>query len=297
MKKSKNMLILFGVLVVLLAVYFGIDHYNDSKDEKEAKNTSYITDVDGLEKISYDNGEDTFTFVKKDDKWHVEDTEDFPLTQSIPEQLESTFKKLEAVRELKNADELGDYGLEEPSLTISLTADDGSEISLYVGNAAGDDYYMTEGDKNKVYTVSSSALSSLSFDLNSMAELDEFPTIGSGKLKEAAITEDGKTTTYKSSNDDDEETINSIEGGLGTFAFSACANYKATGDDLAEYGLDEENRTTVKFTYKDDDKKTQTVTLYVGSTDDTGQTAYVQLDGSDMVCTASASSVNTILNK
>lgn len=298
MKKYRKLLILLGVFIVLIIVYISLKGYNTDKAKKEAeKNTVKITDIASLKGIAYESEGQSMEFVKEKKKWYYKKDKDFPLYQSYPESLEKQLKELTATRELKSGDSLEDYGLKTPSTTITLTAKDGKETKLYVGSAAGEDYYVTVDDKKKVYTVEGAAVSELQYDLNSMVKPDTFPTIGSDNLKEVSITEKGKTTVYKADDKKQKKDIASISGGLGTFSFTSCASYDTKTEDLKNYGLDEDSRITVKITYKDDDKKTQTVTLYVGSQDQNGQSYYVQKEGSKMVNTASIDVVTSILNK
>ena len=79
------------------------------------------------------------------------------------ESLASTFQKVEAVRELKNTDAPSDYGLDKPTYTVSVKDKTGKSMTYYIGNATGENYYVTYGDKSKIYTVSSDITSSLSY--------------------------------------------------------------------------------------------------------------------------------------
>ena len=198
-KKKKSMILLFAVLVVLVAAYFILQSWNKSQDKKEqAKEEAeniYITDIDTITDIKYNIGSGDMEFTKEDGTWYVTADKDFPLAQSYPEQMADTFKKLKAERELKDGDSLEDYGLTEPVYTVSLTDGEGGETTLYYGNAAGDDYYVTVGDEGKVYTVSSTTISDLQYSLEDMAQLDTYPNIGSGNLKKEVITQGGQTTT------------------------------------------------------------------------------------------------------
>ena len=45
MKKKKGPLILTGVLVILLIVYFGLSSWNKKQDKKEEKETVKVTDL------------------------------------------------------------------------------------------------------------------------------------------------------------------------------------------------------------------------------------------------------------
>ena len=109
----------------------------------------------------------------------------YPITQSSLESLASTFQKVEAVRELKNADALSGYGLDKPTYTVSVKDKTGKSMTYYIGNATGENYYVTYGDKSKIYTVSSDITSSLSYSLDNLIETDTFPTLSTGNLKKS----------------------------------------------------------------------------------------------------------------
>ena len=48
-----------------------------------------------------------------------------------------------------------------------------------------DSYYMTVGDKEKIYTVDYSVVNAMNFDLDSMLQKDTFPSIGADNIKKA----------------------------------------------------------------------------------------------------------------
>ena len=75
------------------------------------------------------------------------------------------------------------YGLKEPEYTVVLTDQDGNETTLYFGNVTGDSYYLTLNEKKEIYTVSTGVIEDFQYSMEDMAQLDTFPTIGSGNLK------------------------------------------------------------------------------------------------------------------
>lgn len=246
--------------------------------------------------IQYTNGTDTMSFIKEDGTWYSESDKEFPLQQSSLKTMAETFGTLSANRELTDGDTLADYGLEEPQYTITLKDADGEQQNIYIGNAAGEDYYMTVGDKEKIYTVDYSVVNAMNFDLDSMLQKDTFPSIGADNIKKVTITKVGETTEYDADNSDQSDDITAIGGGLGAAYFVDCVDYSVQADELAQYGLDEAQRTTVTVVYTDSDDKEQTFTLYVGGRDESDAYNYVQMDGSKMVNTMTKETVNNILN-
>ena len=292
MKQKKTLQILLLVFAGLIVLYTGVNLYQKQQSSKEDSDQTMISDLKSLTSISYNNNGTTLSFIKQNGKWYYTKNKKYPITQSSLESLASTFQKVEAVRELKNADALSDYGLDKPTYTVSVKDKTGKSMTYYIGNATGENYYVTYGDKSKIYTVSSDITSSLSYSLDNLIETDTFPTLSTGNLKKVLVTQSGKTKTYTSK----EKNLDGISGGLGVFTFGDCQNYYASQTDLVKYGLDKDSRITVDITYKDTDtKKTKNVVLYIGKKDSDQKNYYVQLKGSHMVYLSDKDVVKNIL--
>lgn len=300
MKKKKSLFILLGILVVLLFVYFGLQAWNERREqqaeEEEKASEVRVTDIDAdaIEAISFDVGNGEMSFVKEEDTWYDASDRDFPLDQTYPENMVNAMGQLTADRELSGGDELADYGLEEPAYTVELTESDGTVTDIYFGNTTGDYYYVTVNDTGTVYTVSTTAIEDLNYTLDDMAQLDDYPSIGSGNLLKEVITQNGETTTYDSENEDQTEDIAAVAGGLGAVTLSEAADYSVEDKDLAGFGLDENTRITVEATYTEDDEE-NILTLYIGNEDDDGN-RYVMINDSRIVYLISTEVCDNILN-
>lgn len=293
MRQKRTLMILILVFAGLLALYAGITFYQKSQSAKKSSSGQLtVKNMKAITSISYNNGQN-LSFVKKDGTWYYEKDSEYPLEQSYLSTMASQFQKIAAVRRLKNGDSLKDYGLEKPAYTIKVKDKEGTETTYYIGNASGDNYYLTLDDKTEIYTVSADLLSNLSYSLKDMMKTDTFPTLSSGNLKKVVITGGGKKKTYTSKSKTD---MDNIAGGLGVFTFGDCQNYSVKDKELSKYGLDSKSRISVDITYKDtDSKKTKNLTLYIGSKDKDKENYYVQLKGSKMVYLSDADVVKNIL--
>lgn len=296
MKKKKGPLILIGVLVLLLILYFALSTWNKKQDSKEEE-TVKVTDLKTSEitGVKYDLGTGEMNFEKDGDTWYYTADKDFPLRQSYPKTVADAMGKLSADRELEDADALKEYGLDHPTYTVTLTDEDGTVTTIKVGNATGNDYYATVDDTEKVYTIPATSLDDIQTELDQIAQLDTYPSIGSGNLKKEVITQNGETTTYDSENEDQAEDVAAVAGGLGAVKLSEAADYSVDDADLAGYGLDATSRITVEVTYTSDDED-QTMTLYIGGENGSGD-RYVMINDSRIVYLISDEICKNILNQ
>lgn len=300
MKKKRSLILLLVVLILLLAAYFGLQTWNSSREKKEQEEEkaaeAHVTDIDPdtITAMSFNVGNGEMVFEKEDGTWYYAPDKDFPLAQSYPEDMAEALGAVTADRELTGGDELADYGLEDPSCTVEVTADDGTVTDIYFGNTTGDYYYVTVNNDGAVYTVSTAVIDDLNYSLDDMAQLDDYPSIGSGNLVKEVINQNGETTTYDSEDEDQAEDIAAVAGGLGAVSLSKAADYSVDDEDLAGFGLDEDSRITVEATYTQDDKE-KVLTLYIGD-EDGGGNRYVMVNDSRIVYLISTEICDNILN-
>lgn len=296
MKKKKGPLILIGVLVLLLILYFALSTWNKKQDSKEEE-TVKVTDLktSKITGVKYDLGTGEMNFEKDGDTWYYTADKDFPLRQSYPKIVADAMGQLSADRELEDADALEEYGLDHPTYTVTLTDEDGTVTTIKVGNATGNDYYATVDDTEKVYTIPATSLDDIQTELDQIAQLDTYPSIGSGNLKKEVITQNGETTTYDSENEDQAEDVAAVAGGLGAATLSEVADYSVDDAGLTDYGLDDTSRITVEVTYTSD-AKDQTMTLYIGGENGSGD-RYVMMNDSRIVYLISDEICKNILNQ
>ncbi len=284
-RKHRTLFLLGGIFIVLVLIYLALSSYQWDADEADSGEDSQIqiTDLGELSSFQFtDQSTGTgMSFVKEDGTWYMADDREIPLDQTYIDAMENTYASLTATRQIDEPDALSDYGLDSPAYTVQATDADGNTTTFSVGDAADEDYYLTvDSAQAPVYTVTSSAVSVLQYDLDTLVEKDTMPAIGSGNLLTAEFTENGQTTTYSS---DDEE--------------------------LTTFGLDEASRTTVTLTYQEsssdssdsdsgdseeEDSGSLTYTLYLGSDSGDG-TRYVQVQDSDLVYLVSSDVLNNLL--
>lgn len=215
--KRKNIKLfgLLGLLVVLCFGYTGILLYKQSQEEKkeaqEEANKIYLTNTEGIKKISYNNRMEELSFIKKNETWYYEEDEEFPLNQSHLTELEELLEKYEAKRSLENGDTMEAYGLEEPSTIVTITDINGVETTIYFGDGIEEGYYACLENKEIAYVVDSTLYSDLQNGLYDMMVLETFPTLTEENLREIQLTTEDSSRVYTKEERDLEQDVEQKE--------------------------------------------------------------------------------------
>ena len=169
----------------------------------------HIFETDSLESIEYkETSGEEMSFVKEDDTWEYAPDTTIALTESSMQNMEDAFSDIQAVKEIKNPDDLSDYGFDSPEYNLTLTGKDGEAHKFLIGNASGENYYFMEDGTEKVYTVSADLISEMVWQLADVAEKDSFVTVTSDNFVKETVTKPGdEVKTYEADNEDQEDTV------------------------------------------------------------------------------------------
>ena len=162
---KKPVIILVSALVLAgasMGTFIAVKNKKDAEESMSqsqlADNVLFDFDDESVDKIEFDIHGDVYTVVKDGDTgWVLSGRDDFAMDQ-VYMQLISTYTSNltaeECYGQLDDANRTM-YGFDDP-IKISLT-ENGNVHELFVGNESptGDFYYVTTGDKNKVYAIDS----------------------------------------------------------------------------------------------------------------------------------------------
>lgn len=149
-RKSKNLLILLGVLAVISAVTFGVSRYEKHVEKiRSTDETIFSIDPAAVTALSWVNGSETLSFHKDGENWVYDGDSAFPVDPDKIENLLSIFKEFGACYVITDVENYSDYGLEDPTCTIGITAD-GEEHTVLLGGFSTMDKqrYVSIGDGN-----------------------------------------------------------------------------------------------------------------------------------------------------
>lgn len=204
MKKQKKQLIALCILLLICIVaWVGLTKWNKSqeqkKQEEEEASKVTVTDVntEDVNAFSYQYNNETLSFVKEDDTWYYEADKSISLDQDTMETLIATTAQLTAEQEIKDYEDLSEYGLETPSNTITLTTGDGT-TTLLIGNKNDmlSQYYVKTDQSDSIYLAGSAVYTTYQkgiADLTVTESTEKSATEQPEETEEADTLQDGNT--------------------------------------------------------------------------------------------------------
>ena len=309
-KQTKTLTVLAAALVVCGGAYAALRVWNDR--QAQIDDTVYVTQLSDFTGLTLTNSAGTLSFTKDDDAWQYDGDDAFPAEQ---------VGSLAAIRVINDPEDLSAYGLDEPALQASVTAGDGTAVTLLLGDVSDSYCYAKRTDSDTVYTVSTDLPENLeSLELLDLAAIPDFPDLGTDTISSLTWESGGTTLTLtKTENGDssadasfssesaeeaepawdvngtaipsDNSAFTSLMAQLSSLAFDACYDYKGEADTLSACGLNTPVG-VLTVTYGEG----ETLTLTIGALDGTGDSYYAQLSGDPGVYLLSADSVDTLIS-
>lgn len=318
-KQTKTLAALAAALVVCGGAYAALRVWNDR--QAQIDDTVYVTQLSDLTGLSLTNGQGELSFTKAEDVWQYDGDDAFPADQEAVEDLAEQVGSLAAIRVIDDPEDLSAYGLDEPALQVTVTAGDGTAVTLLLGDVSDSYCYAKRTDSDTVYTVSTDLPENLeSLELLDLAAIPDFPDLGTDTISSLTWESGGTTLTLtKTENGDssadassssesaegtepawdvngtaipsDNSAFTSLMAQISSLAFDACYDYKGEAETLAECGLDTPVG-VLTVTYGEG----ETLTLTIGALDGTGDSYYAQLSGDPAVYLLSADSVDALIS-
>ena len=291
-KQTKTLTVLAAALVVCGGAYAALRVWNDR--QAQIDDTVYVTQLSDLTALSLTNGQGELSFTKVEDAWQYDGDDAFPADQEAVEDLAEQIGSLAAIRVIDDPEDLSAYGLDEPALQASVTAGDGTAVTLLLGDVSDSYCYAKRTDSDTVYTVSTDLPENLeSLELLDLAAIPDFPDLGTDTISSSESAEETEPAwdVNGTAIPSDNSAFTSLMAQISSLAFDACYDYKGEADTLAECGLDTPVG-VLTVTYGEG----ETLTLTIGALDGTGDSYYAQLSGDPAVYLLSADSVDTLVS-
>ena len=315
MKRMTRMLILIAVLAAVAIGYSLISRLSSGQDNAGASNKEISVashDSNAVERLEWEYKGERIRLVKENNRWKYAEDGAFPLDLSKVQTMLSAISDIKASRSIDQAGSLSEYGLEEPQCIITVTSG-GTEYTYFIGskNEVTGEYYLYTGQGDKVYMVNSGLYTAYSKTLLDMVVRQSIPDLTTAKEISIETPEGLKKIVYKDKHEGitytnaykwfyefavegntvyspvGSDKVRNLQRDISGIKWVSCVDYFATGDELADYGLDSP-RAVVSVKFSNGDFK-----LMFG--DYVDDNCYAMAGDSGIVYTVSASDVDDLL--
>jgi len=273
MKRFKKLGVLLGVLVVVCIATFALTHYEE--EQEQIKNSDEIIleiPTDSVTSLSWEYAEEgSLAFHKGEEGWLYDEDEHFPVSEEKVADILSEFEAFGVSFIIENVEDYSQYGLDAPEMTYHIATEDNAyDIKLGAFSTMDEQRYIDIGDGN-VYLVSEDPMDYVSSVLSDMILDDDTPgfeTVVDIRFEGAEnyMIQRLEDTDYSYSENDvyftqkngeylplDKSAVTKYLNTITSLDLLTYVTYNATGEELAEYGLDEPELTvTVNYTYTDE---------------------------------------------
>ena len=288
--KSKRLIILLIVLAAAVVLTLVISRREEKKEE--IKNTDEIVlelDADSVTSLAWETEENKLAF-HKEETWLYDDDAAFPVDEEKVTALLEQFTELGVTFKIENADDLSQYGLDDPECTIKITAGE-KEHKIFLGafSTMDEQRYISTGDGN-VYLVEHDPLEDYDIELKDMVKDDTVPVISVAKEMQISGSQNYGITYEEDSPDTwcaddvyftdgkplDTSLVSSYLAAVSGLGLTEYVNYNVQDDELEQYGLNDpelnltieyeiqEDESTNAGTQQEDGQKTGIFELHIG---------------------------------
>jgi len=188
--------LLFAIIILgglLGALYWSNRHKPADKDEAAASSSPKILQLkeDGISKIDLKKKGGNDILLAKDSagKWQMTAPETYGVDQDTINNMVSALSALDAERTVEDkASDLGQYGLSDPALQVTVTEKDNKTHDLLLGDdtAASGAVYAKLGGDAHVYTVSKYSKESIDKGVNDLRD-KRLLTVDSEKISKVEL--------------------------------------------------------------------------------------------------------------
>lgn len=206
MKKKTKRLIVVAVLLVLVIVLLLVvtnlmkESETGSKEQNAVSQTA-VKDIEGITYTSESTSGEAVTLIRENNIWYYANDKEFPLDQEyVTNNMVLTAAEATANKTVENPGEnLADYGLDKPTVTITLKKITGDEVKMSIGsyNESVEGYYLkVEGDDN-IYLVDGQMAFSFDMSIYDIADKEDYPYVEEGSFVHVKVEKNGQTVEFK----------------------------------------------------------------------------------------------------
>ena len=273
MRKASKIYALLGVLLVISGAAFAVSRYEEKKEQiKNSGETILEIPTDSVTALSWTNEEGTWSFTK-DETWTYDGDAAFPVDEEKINDLLDQFQSFGAAFTIEEVTDFGQYGLDKPVCTISITAGENS-CTVQLGNFSkmDEERYISIGDGNAYLAVHDpleefdAVLRDMILD-DTVPEFDTAQEIRFQGQENYTVTreEDAKSLCdedvyFADGKPLDTDNVDSLLKQIEDLSLTDYVSYNVTSEELTTFGL-EDPELTIALDYTTEGGDTGTMNL------------------------------------
>lgn len=195
--KKKQMIAGIVLLILCIGGYFGVKAYNSSQEKKQEAEIMKpvgieVADVTGF---SYVNNGGILSFEKDGEDWIYTGDTSMDMNE---ESIEGMLEKVCGVSSTEKitAEDLSDYGFDEPANTITLdTAEGSTVVRIGMYNEIVSKYYLSIDGSTELYLVDSSIVTGFEQSVEDLKVVETTTTTAETPEESEETTEDSGENT------------------------------------------------------------------------------------------------------
>lgn len=270
-RKKRNALTLVSllfVMVLLIGFYIWNGKREKASDAKksdtgqEESTTVATIDTEQVKSVHYIGKDADITLTLQGETWISEAEPERPINQQYVKNMINLVEKVDARRILsENAENLAEYGLDQPKAYLQVTLQDASTLTLKIGDESSgiSGCYALVNEDNKVYLLNSTYRTGLDYSDLDFTAVEEGPDITAANIDFIQVLKrDGEdfelindkenkyqqtsemypwviTKPYEEGYAADSSKVADVQSNYSSFDFQNCVDY--SGKDFARYGL------------------------------------------------------------
>ena len=250
MGKAKRLYALLAVLLVICIAAFAVSRREERKEQiKNSGEVILEIPTDSVTALSWTNESGTFSFTK-DEGWVYDEDSAFPVDEEKINDLLSQFNAFAAAFTIEDVEDYGQYGLDAPVCTISITTEEKTyTVKLGDFSKMDEQRYVSIGD-GKAYLALQDPKESFDAVLADMIRDDTVPdfdqaekiTFSGSENYTVTRDEDAKSICAKDvyftgGKPLDTDNVKSLVSSIQSLGLTDFASYNVSDEELEDFGL------------------------------------------------------------
>ena len=252
-KRTTSLVAVIGVLALCVIAYMimsraGVGETKTEVTTEDPRLTIAEYKYSDVTSLSYSSGDLEYRFTYNDSlgKWIYDAQPKLPIDLELPTRMASAISSIKADRYVgRDRSSFPDYGLDHPTLSVSIAYKDGTSCTYHVGgyNSTTGTYYFNVEGTDDVYMIASGLVPYFDYTILELIDAEELPALYNASFTLKSVTVGGAALA--------EDKLDAYKTAFASLSLSEPVGWATNDSEYAAYGLGESDRTAVVIEYSE----------------------------------------------